>query len=543
MNHSTNHFRRDEMKTLFRMFVVLCAVVAFPVTMLAQAVGDYRSAAPLPTGGVWNTAGFWQRWNGTAWAVAPSPPSGSQTITIVAGDSIYINVAVTITGTLKNSGRLVPGSPTNLTIGNNGTFEHAQDGGVIPAATWNTGSTCSVTGTLTATSISGGGNQNFYHLVWNCPTQTANTSIGAYGAVIGGNVTLATSNTGRFYFMASSSGTTTVMGNITIQAGAFGTNGTGSLTNDTVFCYGNLVVTGGNFAVSRGSQGGTGTTLWYQYGDVSMSGCVTQNSNATGAKLIFAKQGAQNFTTSNVTYGTGSGSPVNFDVASGTTLNLGSSDLGVSPNSSTGSFRILSGATVNSAHASGLDGNITSSGAQGGGNFFSTNANYGFNGTVQQVTGQLMPDTVADLIINNPTRVRLSRRTTINDTLHLRAGVFDASVGYSLGPNGRISFEGGTIVSVEQPEPTIPQSFFVDQNYPNPFNPSTTIRFGLPNASFVSVKVFNVLGQNAATLFEGHQDAGTYTMKFDAAKLGSGIYFCRVQAGGAVEIRRMVFMK
>jgi hypothetical protein len=242
------------MKSLSSMFVVLCLVVLLASSMFAQAVGDYRSAAPLPTGGVWNTAGYWQRWNGTGWAVAPAPPTGSQVITIVAGDSIYINVPVSITGTLANQGSLGPGSPTNLTIASGGTYEHAQNGGVIATATWSTGSTCKVTGTTSATSIAGGGNQNFYNLEWNCPTQTGNTSIGAYGAVIGGNVTLVTSNTGRFYFMASNSGKTTIMGNMIIQAGNFGTNGTGSLTNDTVLCYGNLVVTGGNFAVSRGSQ-------------------------------------------------------------------------------------------------------------------------------------------------------------------------------------------------------------------------------------------------------------------------------------------------
>jgi hypothetical protein len=533
------------MKSFHAMFVVLCLVLVSVANMFAQAVGDYRSAAPLPTGGVWNTAGYWQRWNGTAWAVAPAPPTGSQVITIVSGDSIYINVAVSITGTLRNQGKMGPGSPTNLTVANGGTYEHAQDGGVIPAATWSTGSTCAVTGTVAVTSIAGGGNQNFYNLVWNCPNQTANTSIGAYGAVIGGNVTLVTSNTGRFYFMASSSGKTTIMGNMTIQAGNFGTNGTGSLTNDTVICNGNLTVTGGNFAVTRGSQGGTGTTWWYQYGDVSMSNCVNQNSNATGAKLVFAKQGTQVLTLSNITYGSGAGSPINYDVASGTTLLLGTNDLGTAPNSSTGSFRVLDGAAVYSGHPNGLNGNITSTGAQGGGNFFSANANYGFNGSVVQATGLFLPDTLLDLTINNPTRVNLSKHITINDTLHLRAGVFDIGrgTGYTLGPNGHVSLEGGTLTSVSTYSKTVPQEFYVDQNYPNPFNPSTTIRFGLPNKSFVMAKVFNLLGQEVAMLFEGNLEPGIHLMDFDASHLASGIYLCRIQAGSIVDIKRMILMK
>jgi hypothetical protein len=248
---------------------------------------------------------------------------------------------------------------------------------------------------------------------------------------------------------------------------------------------------------------------------------------------------------SNITYGSGAGSPINYDVASGTTLLLGTNDLGTAPNSSTGSFRVLDGAAVYSGHPNGLNGNITSTGAQGGGNFFSANANYGFNGSVVQATGLFLPDTLLDLTINNPTRVNLSKHITINDTLHLRAGVFDIGrgTGYTLGPNGHVSLEGGTLTSVSTYSKTVPQEFYVDQNYPNPFNPSTTIRFGLPNKSFVTAKVFNLLGQEVAMLFEGNLEPGMHLMDFDASHLASGIYLCRIQAGSIVDIKRMILMK
>ena len=71
----------------------------------------------------------------------------------------------------------------------------------------------------------------------------------------------------------------------------------------------------------------------------------------------------------------------------------------------------------------------------------------------------------------------------------------------------------------------------------------TTIRFGLPGVSHVTVKVFNMLGQEVATLFDGRKNAGTYLLKFDAADLSAGIYFYRIQAGENVQIKRMVLVK
>jgi hypothetical protein len=92
-------------------------------------------------------------------------------------------------------------------------------------------------------------------------------------------------------------------------------------------------------------------------------------------------------------------------------------------------------------------------------------------------------------------------------------------------------------------ETTIPQRFFVDQNYPNPFNPSTRISYGIPRAAFVTVKVFNVLGQEVKTLFSGYQGAGIYTFSFDASQLSSGVYLYRIQAGTSVDIKRMMLVK
>ena len=156
-----------------------------------------------------------------------------------------------------------------------------------------------------------------------------------------------------------------------------------------------------------------------------------------------------------------------------------------------------------------------------------------------------MPATVNDLTIDNAAGVALSQSTVINGVLHLVSGVFDNTIPFTLGPNGSISYEGGSLLvtSIESSVLNIPQSFFVDQNYPNPFNPSTTIRFGLPSSSYVTAKLFNLLGQEVATLYEGQLQAGEHKLLFEATNLTSGIYFYRIQAGDYLGMKRMILMK
>lgn len=89
----------------------------------------------------------------------------------------------------------------------------------------------------------------------------------------------------------------------------------------------------------------------------------------------------------------------------------------------------------------------------------------------------------------------------------------------------------------------IPTAFQLEQNYPNPFNPSTTIRFSLPTAAEVSLKVFNMLGQEVATVAEGQHAPGTYTARWDASGMPSGLYFYKLQAGSYSDVKRLVLLK
>ncbi len=88
------------------------------------------------------------------------------------------------------------------------------------------------------------------------------------------------------------------------------------------------------------------------------------------------------------------------------------------------------------------------------------------------------------------------------------------------------------------------------QNYPNPFNPSTKIRYTVPSVtlsgvegSFVTLKVYDILGTEIATIVNEEKPAGSYEVNFNAAGLSSGIYFYTLQAGNYVETKKMILLK
>jgi hypothetical protein len=90
---------------------------------------------------------------------------------------------------------------------------------------------------------------------------------------------------------------------------------------------------------------------------------------------------------------------------------------------------------------------------------------------------------------------------------------------------------------------TVPNVFSLDQNYPNPFNPSTSITYSIPVNGMVSLKVYNLIGQEVATLVNEIQHAASYGTSFDASKLSSGIYFYTLRAGNFVQTKKMMLVK
>ena len=98
-------------------------------------------------------------------------------------------------------------------------------------------------------------------------------------------------------------------------------------------------------------------------------------------------------------------------------------------------------------------------------------------------------------------------------------------------------------VGVREVKGAAPSEYKLSQNYPNPFNPTTKIEYSVPKSGFVSLKVYNLLGQEVTTLYSGNQKAGNYEVTFNGANLASGIYLYRLQSGNVSITKKFVLMK
>lgn len=124
--------------------------------------------------------------------------------------------------------------------------------------------------------------------------------------------------------------------------------------------------------------------------------------------------------------------------------------------------------------------------------------------------------------------------TVINANITIQDSVFYAEW----------AFKTGTITGVTDTKPlSMPASYSLSQNYPNPFNPTTTISFSLLKSGRVTLKVYDLLGREVATLINGYESAGAHNTKFDASHLSSGIYLYRIEANGFAATKKMILMK
>ncbi len=101
----------------------------------------------------------------------------------------------------------------------------------------------------------------------------------------------------------------------------------------------------------------------------------------------------------------------------------------------------------------------------------------------------------------------------------------------------------GFITEVNDEPDVIPTVYNLFQNYPNPFNPSTIISFSIPASSFVTIRIFDVLGSEVANLVNEEKSAGNYEITFDSSGLSSGVYLYKIQAGKFVETKKMILLR
>lgn len=437
-------------------------ITNLPAARLIVDTGDFRSHQS----GNWNDVNSWERYNGTMWEYpAPHFPTNADgVITILQGHTLTVTntesvdqlrvatggtmiinsntslqvkygngSGLTVNGTLVNYGYI--SQEGSIEFGDGGKYLHEQDGGTMPIGSWDTGSTCQFDSIKTVAPFNC--NQNFYNVIWNCPEQINNINMEWDGNAIGGNIEIQNTGIAGLYMCApavNNSAILVIMGDIIQSAGQFSSNGTDNPgTAVTILQYGNININGGNFAISRGSQGETGTTVWdLRDGNVLLANCTTQNSNYSGAKFVFTKDsGTQTLTFSDVTFNDG-GFPIEVD--STTTLDMGSSILRGS-----GIFNLKAGAGLQTAHEAGLDSALATSGIK----TLDKAANYIFSGATAQLTGNILPDTVENLIINNPAGLTLSHTVVANKTVELKSGnLLSQNNLLMYGENGSLIYSG-----------------------------------------------------------------------------------------------------
>lgn len=156
------------------------------------------------------------------------------------------------------------------------------------------------------------------------------------------------------------------------------------------------------------------------------------------------------------------------------------------------------------------------------------------------LTVNVLDETVAD--VSDTTMIQLLRGGSHYVNVHTAAFSGGEIRGDIFAVDGS-GDNGPTTVKSKNTGGTIPQAFVLEQNYPNPFNPATTINYQLPVNAAVTVKVYDLVGREVATLVNAEQAAGKYSVHFNASELSSGMYFYQLKAGTSVSTKKMMLLK
>jgi len=154
-------------------------------------------------------------------------------------------------------------------------------------------------------------------------------------------------------------------------------------------------------------------------------------------------------------------------------------------------------------------------------------------------TVESVHDTISegDTVNLNISLVMANDTTSYSDTLYIVSNSICSPTKVSLG--GGIEYP----ISVSKNNSDIPKNYEISQNFPNPFNPTTVINYQIPVSSFVTLKVYDILGREVATLVNARKNAGYFNVTFDSKHLPSGVYFYRLQASSFIQTKKFVLLK
>lgn len=407
--------------------IVMMLLAAMPVTSAYAAgcnstgSGNWNAAAtwscghvPIPTT---DTASILAGHTVTVTAAATTNQvtiNSGGTVTIAAGVTLTISngagTDLTLNGTLVNNGTITQTGSTMI-VGATGVYNHAVNNVALPIATWSTGSLLLVTGVTNNALV--GLYQAFSDITWNSVNQTINDlRFNEMTAPIR-NLTISSTGTGSIRLTSTTSGALTLP------------------------ISGNYTQTGGKFNLSMGVNIGTLTVA----GNFSHTGgTITEESTVSGA-IVFNGAGTQTYTSGGTVLNT-----INYTVNNGATLLTGTSLVG---DGSNGAFTLSAGGTLGIGSPAG----ITTTGATGnirvtGTRAYNVGANYTYNGSVAQVTGNGLPATVNNLTINNAAGVTMTNAaTTVNGALGLTNGILTTGAGNALTVAAAGNVAGGSATS------------------------------------------------------------------------------------------------
>jgi hypothetical protein len=440
------------------------------------------------------------------------------TLTFASG----INLTQTIAGYFKTttSGGSFTFTQNNavLVFSGTGTYEHARNGGAIPTATWNSGSTCYVSGIVGTALTSLSSNPNFHHFIWECPNQTVNQNLlnGGVSCTINGNLEIIRTHNGSLRFNdANGTPTHRILGNLSIGNGTdlatlnLKSGGNGGVN---IELGGDLIVS--NNATLIQTSTNTGTFNFGYTGAVTKANVnITGNGTITNTDINYVIQNNPSGKTVNLQRNLVIPASRSFTVNTGATLDMGNNIL-----SGAGAFTLNSGAGIITQHPQGISTTAGTGCIQlTDTKTFNTGANYTYNGTASQITGNGLPNTVNNLTISNTHAggLTLSANVTVSGTLDLQQGPFIIN-SRTLTLNGTVQRNGagtGTISGNASPTIQITGSGALGTLYFTPGS-NNLLNFNVNRSGTVGVG-------NDLTI--GTQVAGTLTLTNGMVQNGSNL--------------------